>query len=167
MIWLQYGFRYRLAMLALLWIMLPARRHGVTSIYEILELRIGGGTTAAGCFLLFRRRRHCSHHIRQRTGCVVAAEFTLCRCSLADHGRHFVVRLFRRAVLAVVISDAIQLACWVPCVLLIYIGDLINGNILSSKSANKPSSTTGVLAGRTTVLPMLIGGIFLYAAFTR
>ena len=56
MIWLQYELAVPLAMLALLWIMLPARRLGVTSIYEILELRIGrrARLTAAGCFLLFR-----------------------------------------------------------------------------------------------------------------
>ena len=56
MIWLQYELAVPLAMLALLWLMLPARRLGITSIYQILEHRIGRGTrlTAAGCFLLFR-----------------------------------------------------------------------------------------------------------------
>ena len=56
MIWLQYELAVPLAMFALLWLMLPARRLGITSIYEILEHRIGRGTrlTAAGCFLLFR-----------------------------------------------------------------------------------------------------------------
>ncbi len=56
MIWLQYELAVPLAMLALLWLMLPARRYGITSIYEILEIRLGRHTrlTAAACFLLFR-----------------------------------------------------------------------------------------------------------------
>ena len=41
MIWLQYELDVPLAMLALLWLMLPARRYGITSIYQILEIRIG------------------------------------------------------------------------------------------------------------------------------
>ena len=56
MIWLQYELAVPLAMLALFWIMVPARRHGITSIYAVLELRVGrqARLTAAGCFLLFR-----------------------------------------------------------------------------------------------------------------
>ena len=38
MIWLQYELAVPLAMLALLWIMLPARRYGVTSILSLIHI---------------------------------------------------------------------------------------------------------------------------------
>ena len=56
MIWLQYELAVPIAMLILLFILGPARRQGVTSIYEVVENNIGRRSrlTAAGCFLFFR-----------------------------------------------------------------------------------------------------------------
>ncbi|MEC8437676.1 MAG: sodium:solute symporter, partial [Pseudomonadota bacterium] len=128
MIWLQYELAVPLAMLALLWLMLPARRLGITSIYEILEQRIGRTTrlTAAACFLLFRG---------------VATAVTIYGSALVialilDIGFVSAVALLMIATLlydyfggltAVVISDVVQLALLVGAVIyaLFFIGDLI------------------------------------------
>ena len=169
MIWLQYELAVPLAMLALLWIMLPARRHGVTSIYEILELRIGrrARLTAAGCFLLFRG---------------VATAVTIYGSALVVSlllNLHFVaaVSLIMAATLlydyfggltAVVISDAIQLALLLGAVLfsLIYIGDLINWDYFAVEQRKQTLVDDWGFSGQDYGFwPMLIGGIFLYAAY--
>jgi SSS family solute:Na+ symporter len=151
MIWLQYELAVPLAMLALLWIMLPARRYGVTSIYEILELQIGrrARLTAAGCFLLFRG---------VATAVTLYGSALVVSLLLELHFVAAVLLIMTATVLydyfggltAVVISDAIQLALLLGAVLfsLIYIGDLIDWDFFLEE--RKHSSTTGVLADRTT-----------------
>ncbi len=56
MLWLQYELAVPLAMAALVWLIVPARQAGVTSIYEILEVRLGVASRrlASASFLLFR-----------------------------------------------------------------------------------------------------------------
>ena len=168
MIWLQYELAVPLAMLALLWIMLPARRHGVTSIYEILELRIGrrARLTAAGCFLLFRG---------------VATAVTIYGSALVVSlllNLDFVaaVSLIMAATLlydyfggltAVVISDAIQLILLLGAVLfsLIYIGDLIDWKFFVEERKQTLVNDWGFGGQDYGFWPMLIGGVFLYASY--
>ena len=56
LIWLQYELAVPLAMLFLLFLLIPARTLGVTSIYQVLGTNLGKRSqiTAAGCFLFFR-----------------------------------------------------------------------------------------------------------------
>lgn len=56
LIWLQYELAVPLAMLFLLFLLIPARAMGVTSIYQVLRTNLGRRSqiTAAGCFLFFR-----------------------------------------------------------------------------------------------------------------
>ena len=53
LIWLQYELAVPLAMLFLLFLLIPARTLGVTSIYQVLGTNLGKRSqiTAAGCFL--------------------------------------------------------------------------------------------------------------------
>ena len=168
MIWLQYELAVPLAMLALLWIMVPARRLGVTSIYEILEVRIGrrARLTAAGCFLLFRG---------------VATAVTIYGSALVislllDLSFVAAVLLIMTATLlydyfggltAVVISDVIQLALLLSAVVfsLIYIGDLIDWNFFVEERKQTLVNDWGFNGQDYGFWPMLIGGIFLYAAY--
>ena len=56
LLWLQYELAVPLAMAALIVLMVPARQAGVTSIYEILEQRLGVASRrlASATFLVFR-----------------------------------------------------------------------------------------------------------------
>ena len=168
MIWLQYELAVPLAMLALLWLMLPARRLGITSIYEILEHRIGRGTrlTAAGCFLLFRG---------------VATAVTIYGSALVialilDIGFVSAVALLMVATLlydyfggltAVVISDVVQLALLVGAVIfaLFFIGDLIAWDFSAAQRTQTLVNDWGLSGEDYGFWPMLIGGVFLYAAY--
>ena len=168
MIWLQYELAVPLAMLALLWLMLPARRLGITSIYEILEQRIGRTTrlTAAACFLLFRG---------------VATAVTIYGSALVialilDIGFVSAVALLMIATLlydyfggltAVVISDVVQLALLVGAVIyaLFFIGDLIAWDFSAAERTQTLVNDWGLTGQDYGFWPMLIGGIFLYAAY--
>ena len=168
MIWLQYELAVPLAMLGLLWLMLPARRLGITSIYEILEQRIGRTTrlTAAACFLLFRG---------------VATAVTIYGSALVialilDIGFVSAVALLMIATLlydyfggltAVVISDVVQLALLVGAVIyaLFFIGDLIAWDFSAAERTQTLVNDWGLTGQDYGFWPMLIGGIFLYAAY--
>ena len=56
MIWLQYELAVPLAMLALMWLLVPMRRLGCISAYQFLEVRLGPAAryVASACFLVFR-----------------------------------------------------------------------------------------------------------------
>ena len=168
MIWLQYELAVPLAMLGLLWLMLPARRLGITSIYEILEQRIGRTTrlTAAACVLLFRG---------------VATAVTIYGSALVialilDIGFVSSVALLMIATLlydyfggltAVVISDVVQLALLVGAVIyaLFFIGDLIAWDFSTAERTQTLVNDWGLTGQDYGLWPMLIGGIFLYAAY--
>ena len=168
MIWLQYELAVPLAMLALLWIMLPARRHGVTSIYEILELRIGrrARLTAAGCFLLFRGvatavtiyGRALVVSLLLDLEFVAALSLILAATLLYD---------YFGGLTAVVISDAIQLILLLGAVLfsLIYIGDLIDWKFFVEERKQTLVNDWGFGGQDYGFWPMLIGGVFLYASY--
>jgi SSS family solute:Na+ symporter len=168
MIWLQYELAVPLAMLALLWIMLPARRYGVTSIYEILELRIGrrARLTAAGCFLLFRG---------VATAVTLYGSALVVSLLLELHFVAAVLLIMTATVLydyfggltAVVISDAIQLALLLGAVLfsLIYIGDLIDWDFFVEERKQTLVNDWGFGGQDYGFWPMLIGGVFLYASY--
>lgn len=168
MIWLQYELAVPLAMLALFWIMVPARRHGITSIYAVLEIRVGrqARLTAAGCFLLFRG---------------VATAVTIYGSALIvslilDLSFFTAVVLLMSATLlydylggltAVVISDAIQLVLLLSAVIfsLFFIGDLIAWDFFASERNNALVNDWGFDGEEYGFWPMLIGGLFLYAAY--
>ena len=138
-------------------------RLGVTSIYEILEVRIGrrARLTAAGCFLLFRG---------------VATAVTIYGSALVislllDLSFVAAVLLIMTATLlydyfggltAVVISDVIQLALLLSAVVfsLIYIGDLIDWNFFVEERKQTLVNDWGFNGQDYGFWPMLIGGIF-------
>lgn len=168
MIWLQYELAVPIAMLALLWLMLPARRLGITSIYEILEIRIGrkARLTAAACFLLFRG---------------VATAVTIYGSALIiglilNLDFIFAVVLLMTATLlydyfggltAVVISDVVQLGLLLSAVIfaLVAIGNLIDWNFYIPERNHTLINDWGFSGQDYGFWPMLIGGIFLYAAY--
>lgn len=168
MIWLQYELAVPLAMLALLWLMLPARRYGITSIYEILEIRVGRQTrlTAAACFLIFRG---------------VATAVTIYGSALVvslilNIGFFTAVCLLMTATLlydyfggltAVVLSDVIQLGLLLSAVVfsLFFIGDLIAWDFFVAERKATLVNDWGLNGEDYGFWPMLIGGIFLYASY--
>jgi SSS family transporter len=168
MIWLQYELAVPLAMLALLWLMLPARRYGVTSIYEILEIRLGRKTrlTAAACFLLFRG---------VATGVTIYASALVIALILELDLFTAVLLIMTGTLLydylagmtAVVISDVIQLALLLGAVLfsLFFIGGLIDWQFLAVDRKQTLINDWGFSGQDYGFWPMLIGGIFLYAAY--
>ena len=168
MIWLQYELAVPLAMLALLWLMLPARRYGITSVYEILEIRLGRHTrlTAAACFLLFRG---------VATGVTIYGS-ALVISLILELDMFAAVLLIMTGTLvydylagmsAVVISDVIQLILLLGAVVfsLLFIGDRIDWQFLAVERKQTLINDWGFTGQDYGFWPMLIGGIFLYAAY--
>ena len=135
LIWLQYELAVPLAMLFLLFLLIPARAMGITSIYQILRMNLGRRSqiTAAGCFLFFR---------------AIATGVTIYGSTLVISFALQISYLFALFILmlltviydivgglrAVVISDLIQLILLTIAVLvsLILIGNSISWDFFSS-----------------------------------
>ena len=168
LIWLQYELAVPLAMAALLWLLIPARRSGSASVYGILEDRLGATTRrlASACFLVFRG---------VATGVTIYG-VSLVLALILDVPYVLAVLLLMGVTIlydllgglrAVVISDVIQLVLLTATVLISLL--LLLGN----------HGWDALLAERTTTLvndwgldgnsygfwPMLLGGFFLYTAY--
>ena len=168
LIWLQYELAVPLAMLFLLFLLIPARAMGITSIYQILRMNLGRRSqiTAAGCFLFFR---------------AIATGVTIYGSTLVISFALQISYLFALFILmlltviydivgglrAVVISDLIQLILLTIAVLvsLILIGNSISWDFFSSSRDTTLLNDWGFSGKNYGLWPMLFGGIFLYAAY--
>lgn len=168
LLWLQYELAVPLAMLVLLFVLVPARQLGLTSIYGALEQNLGRASrkTASATFLLFRG---------VATGVTIYG-VGLILASLLDISYAAAVALFMAVVLAydilgglraVVISDVIQLALLVAAVLaaLVTIGSEVGWASIVSERTDTLVNGWGVGGDTYSFWPMLIGGLFLYVAY--
>ncbi|MEM6937481.1 MAG: sodium:solute symporter [Pseudomonadota bacterium] len=168
LVWLQYELAVPLAMVALLWLLIPARRSASASVYGILETELGRSSrlVASGCFLLFRG---------VATGVTIYGVSLVLALILEVSYTTAVFLLMAVTIVydllgglrAVVVSDVIQL-------ILLTVTVLISLTLLVDTHGWEQ-----LFADRTTVLvndwgmagnsygfwPMLIGGFFLYTAY--
>ncbi|MFK7916286.1 MAG: hypothetical protein AB8B93_20400 [Pseudomonadales bacterium] len=168
LIWLQYELAVPLAMAALIWLIVPARQAGVTSIYAILEMRLGVASrkVASASFLLFRG---------VATGVTIYG-VSLVLALLLDISYLAAVALLMTVTIAydllgglraVVISDVIQLLLLTATVAISLVLLASDGGwqtLLSSRTDTLVNDW-GMSGNDYGFWPMLIGGLFLYAAY--
>ncbi|MCR9276395.1 MAG: hypothetical protein NXH85_00375 [Pseudomonadaceae bacterium] len=168
LLWLQYELAVPLAMAALMFILLPARALGITSIYEVVERNIGRDARllASGTFLLFRG---------VATGVTIYG-VGLIITAIVEIDYATAVALVMVVVIiydvlgglrAVVISDVIQLLLLTATVLisLVLIADVVGWAAFFEQRTDTLVSGWGVEGDSYSFWPMLIGGLFLYAAY--
>ncbi len=168
LIWLQYELAVPIAMLMLLYILGPARRLGVTSIYEVVEKNIGRTSrlTAAGCFLFFRS---------VATGVTVYGSSLIVSFVL---GIDFLIAVFLLMGLtifydllgglsAIIVSDIVQLILLTTAVIfaLVILGNEIAWDFFLTARGKTLSNDWGFSGNDYGFWPMLFGGVFLYAAY--
>ncbi len=173
LVWLQYELAVPLAMIALTWLLVPARQMGVTSIYEVLERNLGLSTRkiASACFLVFRG---------VATGVTIYGVALVIGLLLEVSFGSAVLLLMGITILydllgglrAVVVSDVIQL-------ILLSLTVVVSLIFLASDISWTAATDISGISSRTQVLvndwgldgnnygfwPMLIGGLFLYTAY--
>jgi SSS family transporter len=170
MLWLQYELAVPLAMLALMFLLAPIRAQGHISVYGFLEERLGTGARLAAslCFQLFRG---------VATGVTVYG-VALVLTLLMDIGYTTAVVILMGFTIAydvlggmraVVISDVVQLVLIVAAVavtILMLVGQTEPSAMLELERTRALDFNWGV-AGEESYgfWPMLIGGLFLYAAY--
>ncbi|MEM6708884.1 MAG: sodium:solute symporter [Pseudomonadota bacterium] len=168
LIWLQYELAVPLAMAALLWLLVPARRGGSASVYGILEAGLGRNARrlASACFLLFRG---------VATGVTIYG-VSLVLALILDVPYALAVVLLMGVTLlydllgglrAVVISDVIQLAL-LTLTVLVSLAFLVNDFGWAALFADRTTTLVndwGVDGNSYGFWPMLIGGFFLYTAY--
>lgn len=168
LLWLQYELAVPLAMLALLFLLVPARQLGLTSIYSALEDNLGrrARRTASATFLLFRG---------VATGVTIYG-VGLVIATLLDISYLAAVALFMLVVLAydilgglraVVVSDVIQLALLIAAVIvaLLSIGNETGWDAVFAERTDTLVNGWGVSGDTFSFWPMLLGGLFLYVAY--
>ena len=168
LIWLQYELAVPLAMAALLWLLIPARRSGSASVYGILEQELGSTARrlASACFLLFRG---------VATGVTIYGVSLVLALILAVPYPVAVLLLMGVTILydllgglrAVVISDVIQLAL-LTITVLISLALLIHAYGWDALFAERTTTLVndwGLNGNSYGFWPMLIGGFFLYTAY--
>jgi len=168
LLWLQYELAVPLAMAALIVLMVPARQAGVTSIYEILEQRLGVASRrlASATFLVFRG---------VATGVTVYGVALVLTSVLEISYGWAVVLLMGVTVTydilgglrAVVISDLIQLVLLVVTVLvsLFLLADVTGWQAFFDNRTDTLVDDWGLTGNDYGFWPMLIGGLFLYMAY--
>ena len=168
LIWLQYELAVPIAMLILLYILGPARRQGVTSIYEVVENNIGRRSrlTAAGCFLFFRSIA---------TGVTVYGS-SLILSFLLEIDLWLAVFILMGLTIfydllgglsAIIMSDVVQLFLLTTAVVfaLAILGDAIAWDFFLTARSETLSNDWGFSGNDYGFWPMLFGGVFLYAAY--
>lgn len=170
LVWLQYELAVPLAMAALLWVMIPARQRGVTSIYTVLEQQLGSTSrrVASGCFLLFRG---------VATGVTIYGVSLVLALLLEIPYWAAVLLLMVVTIVydllgglrAVVISDVIQLLL---LTLTVFVSLWLLAQTVSLDAVQQLPQRTQVLVNDWGFSgndygfwPMLFGGFFLYAAY--
>lgn len=168
LVWLQYELAVPLAMAALVWLIVPARQAGVTSIYAVLETRLGVASRklASGSFLLFRG---------VATGVTIYG-VALVLSLIFEISYLAAVALLMAVTIAydllgglraVVISDVIQLlllSATVLVSLMLLVGDS-GWPAMFSDRTDTLVNDWGLDGNDYGFWPMLIGGLFLYAAY--
>ncbi len=168
LLWLQYELAVPLAMAALIWLIVPARQAKVTSIYEILEQRLGVASRrlASAAFLLFRG---------VATGVTIYGVALVLSAILDLSFVWSVVLLMGITIIydvlgglrAVVVSDLIQLgllvvAVWISLFLL---ADATSWSAFFMDRTDTLVNDWGFSGNNYGFWPMLIGGFFLYMAY--
>tara|TARA_E500000075_G_C6974641_1_gene312847 strand:+ start:21 stop:1655 length:1635 start_codon:yes stop_codon:yes gene_type:complete len=168
LIWLQYELAVPIAMLILLYILGPARRLGVTSIYEVVDRNIGRRSrlTAAGCFLFFRS---------VATGVTVYGSSLILSFLLGIDLFMAVFLIMGLTIFydllgglaAIVASDILQLFLLTTAIIfaLAILGDAIDWDFFLTDRGETLSNDWGFAGNDYGFWPMLFGGIFLYAAY--
>ncbi len=168
LLWLQYELAVPLAMAALMFILLPARALGVTSIYEVVERNIGRDARllASATFLMFRG---------VATGVTIYGVGLIITATI-DIDYAAAVALVMVVVIiydvlgglkAVVISDVIQLLLLTTTVLIsvALIADVVGWAAFFEQRTDTLVSGWGIDGDSYSFWPMLIGGLFLYTAY--
>ncbi len=168
LLWLQYELAVPLAMAALIWLIVPARQAGVTSIYEILEQRLGVASRrlASAAFLLFRG---------VATGVTIYGVALVLSAILQLSFFWSVLLLMGITVLydllgglrAVVVSDLIQLVLLVLTVLVsvVLLADATGWQAFFTQRTDTLVNDWGFSGNDYGLWPMLFGGFFLYMAY--
>lgn len=170
LLWLQYELAVPLAMLAVIFLLVPVRRTGVISVYEFLERRLGLGArlVASLSFQIFRG---------VATGVTVYGVALVLTLLMDVTFVQAVLLLMAVTVLydllggmrAVVISDVIQLVLLTGAValsLVMLAGDVGGVAPFFSARTDTLSNHWGLDGdGNYGFWPMLIGGLFLYVAY--
>jgi len=170
MLWLQYELAVPLAMLALVFLLVPMHKSGCISVYQFLEDRLGTSArlVASTAFQVFRGIA---------TGVTVYG-VALVVTLLVDVSYTQAVIILMGATIAydvlggmraVVISDVIQVGLIVAAVLVslvVLVGEVGGVGALFSQRTNALDFSWGTQAGDNYGFwPMLLGGFFLYAAY--
>ena len=168
LLWLQYELAVPLAMAALIFLMIPARQAGATSIYALLEVRLGSASrrVASASFLLFRG---------VATGVTIYG-VAIVLALLLDISFTVAVALLMVITIAydllgglraVVVSDVVQLALLSVTVLvsLFLIADVVSWPAFFEARTDTLVNDWGVSGNDYGFWPMLIGGFFLYMAY--
>ncbi len=168
LVWLQYELAVPLAMAALLFLVVPARRAGITSIYAVLEQGLGTASrrTASACFLLFRgvATGVTIYGIALVLGLILDIEFAWAVLLLM--GVTLVYDLLG-GLRAVVVSDVMQLVLLVATVLisLLLLAQAVPVADWFAQRTDTLVNDWGTTGNSYGFWPMLIGGFFLYAAY--
>lgn len=170
MLWLQYELAVPLAMLALMYLLVPLRQKGVVSVYEFLDIRLGRGARllASGCFLFFRG---------VATGVTVYGVALVLTLLLDISYTTAVVVLMGVTIAydvlgglrAVVISDVVQMILIVVSVIASLFWLIGETSLFAPHVADRVTAIDldlGLSSNNNYGLwPMLIGGFFLYCAY--
>lgn len=170
LLWLQYELAVPLAMLAVIFLLVPVRRAGVISVYEFLERRLGLGArlVASLSFQVFRG---------VATGVTVYGVALVLTLLMDVTFVQAVLLLMAVTVFydllggmrAVVISDVIQLVLLTAAValsLVMLAGDVGGAAAFFSQRTDTLANHWGLGGeGNYGFWPMLVGGFFLYVAY--
>ncbi|MEM7217224.1 MAG: sodium:solute symporter [Pseudomonadota bacterium] len=169
LLWLQYELALPLAMLALTFLLVPARRLGIVSIYAFLEARVGRGPRllASATFLLFRgvATGVTVYGAALLLGILLDIDYTAAVLLLMAVTLAYDVLGGMRAVVA---SDVLQMVLIVVAVLVSIVMLAAQG---ATPFAAEPARLAaldfgwGMDGAAYEFWPMLIGGFFLYCAY--
>lgn len=172
--WLQYELALPLAMLVLIWLLLPAIRSAPgASIYGYAEVRFGGGVRRALAAAFLLSRGLALGVILYASALVVGPAFGMgTSTALVVVGIFCVAYTSLGGILADIWSDVLQLA-------ILWLGTIIAGAFILWKNGTAvldaiPAERTqtlvvdslGIGDGNSFALaPMLVGGLFLYLSY--
>lgn len=170
LLWLQYELAVPLAMLALVFLLVPMRRAGIISVYEFLEQRLGVGArlVASLSFQLFRGVATGVTVYGVALVLTLIMDVTFLQAVLLLMGVTIVYDMLG-GMRAVVISDVVQLILLTAAVLVSLV--LLDADVGGFERFFAARTQTldyhwGLQGeGNYGFWPMLIGGLFLYAAY--
>lgn len=169
LLWLQYELAVPLAMLALFWVLGPIRARGHVSVYAFLEARLGLGARllASASFQVFRGVATGVTVYGVALVLTLVTELDFLQAVLVLMGGTVVYDVLG-GMRAVVLSDVLQLLLLSAAVLygLWTLVDATGFEAFLTPRARALDFHWGVAgSGNYGFWPMLIGGLFLYAAY--